>query len=154
MQLKAQTRTHPSGSQSGRSAAIPLRSRSRGTRSHAPRSTSARWARARSRSHACAPLQPSARASSQASARQLPRPGLRAAPLPRAGSPAHALRPVRARAVAREGGAEVDLGLDFSGEWNREQRGNKRARGTTREETQRKGKGVYLQPVGSISVIF
>ena len=71
------------------------RPRSRGTRSPAPRSTSARWARPlllpRLRARQLplprlrtsqAPLQPSARASSQASARQLPRPGLRAAPLP------------------------------------------------------------------------
>ena len=68
MQLKAQTRTHPSGSQSGRSAAIPLRSRSQTTlpRHPLPRLRTSQ-----------APLQPSAR--------QLPRPGLRAAPLPHSG---------------------------------------------------------------------
>ena len=156
--MKAQTRTHSSGK--------PIRSLSRHPAQipqpdHAPAATAPPLRAAPPRAGARPllqpglrarqlPLQPSARASSQASARQLPRPGLRAAPLPRTGSPAPALRPARARAAAREGGAEVDLGLYFSGEWNREQRGNKRARGTTREETQRKGKRVYLQLVGSI----
>ena len=173
--LKAQTRTHPSGSQSGRSAAIPLRSRSQTTLPRHPLPRSAQHLRAlgppapaptpahRSsppRAARCAlgppaPAPTPARGSSRAQACARPRSrALGAAPLPRAGSPAPPLRPARARAAAREGGAEVDLGLDFSGEWNREQRGNKRARGTTREETQRKGKRAYLQPVGSISVIF
>ena len=163
MQLKAQTRTHPSGSQSGRSAAIPLRSRSQTTlpRHPLPRSAQhlralgpARYcsqacARGSSRSHACALLQPSARASSQASARRVlgppapaPTPArassraLGAAPLPHAGSPAPALRPARARAAAREGGAEVDLGLDFSGEWNREQREQEGSGNNQRRDTE------------------
>ena len=106
MQLKAQTRTHPSGSQSGRSAAIPLRSRSQTTLPRHPLPRSAQHLRALG-PPAPAPTPTPARASSRA---------LGAAPLPHAGSPAPALRPARARAAAREGGAEVDLGLDFSGE--------------------------------------
>ena len=107
MQLKAQTRTHPSGSQSGRSAAIPLRSRSQTTlpRHPLPRSAqhllSARQLplprlrtapalRARQLPGLRAPRAGPACSRSHACARQLPRPGLRAAPVPRAGSPAPA----------------------------------------------------------------
>ena len=137
MQLKAQTRTHPSGSQSGRSAAIPLRSRSQTTLPRHPLPRSAQHLRAlgppapaptparaaalaptpahrSSPPRAPAPRPP--RASSRAQACALPLSRALARPLPRSG--------LRARAAAREGGAEVDLGLDFSGEWNREQMGN------------------------------
>ena len=157
--LKAQTRTHSSGK--------PIRSLSRHPAQipqpdHAPAAPASPLRAAPPRAGARplpqpglrarqlplprlhtsqAPLQPSARASSQASARQLPRPGLRAAPLPRTGSPAPALRPARARAAAREGGAEVDLGLDFSGEWNREQRGNNQRR----EDRGRVKESIYNQ---------
>jgi len=126
MQLKAQTRTHPSGSQSGRSAAIPLRSRSQTTLPRHPLPRSAQHLRA------LGPPAPAPTPARAAPARWLPRAGSRAL-LPRVGSPAPARwalprwlarsprSGLRARAAAREGGA--DLGLDFSGEWNREQRG-------------------------------
>jgi len=139
MQLKAQTKTHPSGSQSGRSAAIPLRSRSQTTPPRHPLPRSAQHLRALGPRPLPLPrlrTAPALRAPRAARwARLLPLPRLRAAPVPRAGSPAPtrwalprsralgaaplarplpALRPARARAAAREGGA--DLGLDFSEE--------------------------------------
>ena len=108
MQLKAQTRTHPSGSQSGRSAAIPLRTRSQTTLPRHPLHRSAQHlralgparyrsqacARGSSRSHACAqarhrsspPRAPAPRPPHAARwARLLPLPRLRARLLPRPG---------------------------------------------------------------------
>ena len=77
MQLKAQTRTHPSGSQSGRSAAIPLRSRSQTMLPRHPLPRSAQHLRA---------LGPPAPA---------PTPARAAAPAP---TPAHCSSPPRAPA--------------------------------------------------------
>ena len=126
MQLKAQTKTHPSGSQSGRSAAIPLRSRSQTTPPRHPLPRSAQHLRAlgppapaptpahcSSPPRAPAPRPPRAACWARLlplprlRARQLPRPGLRAAPVPRAGSPAPArwaLPRSRAQACARASG--------------------------------------------------
>ncbi|KAG2605170.1 hypothetical protein PVAP13_4NG112119 [Panicum virgatum] len=131
MQLKAQTRTHPSASQSGRSAAIPLGSRSQTTlpRHPLPRSAQhlralgpARYcsqacargsqacARGSSRSHACA----QARHRSSPPRAPAPRPPrtssrAQACALPRSCALARPLprSGLRARAAAREGGAEL-----------------------------------------------
>ena len=111
MQLKAQTKTHPSGSQSGRSAAIPLRSRRQTTPPRHPLPHSAQHLRALgppapaptpARAAAPAPT-PTHKPSTAPALRARQLPGLRAAaPAPRpARCPAPARWLARSRVLAR-----------------------------------------------------
>ena len=101
MQLKAQTRTHPSGSQSGRSAAIPLRSRSQTTLPRHPLPRSAQHLSALGPARYCS--QACARGSSRSRPPRAaaPAPALRSRQLPGLRAPAPAPRPARCPAPAR-----------------------------------------------------